>query len=555
MRQQTGIKQLEKLKTNPYRKADHVNLAGFPSFKPTTEDEYLQVLFTNTLGNTYYASSRDLAEQTHRVHEEMLTKDPEFMAMALVAARNKGYMRLQPIYGLMVLSTKEPGLFQNIFDDIIKTPNDLKQFIWLCRTAGIRQGLGRSCKTAIGNWMSRLSEYHAIKYNQADKTGYSLGDVLRLTKPLPPNKKTEAIWRYVLGKDKIEYSLVQQIDCFESFKIAEPGERADYIKAGKLPHNVLTGVGNLNEEEWKNIVEQMPHMATVMSLRALNNKGLLKDPDVKAMVLDKLTNEETVSRARMLPFRYITAASALSSGHSRMRANPLMHWNTSTPTKQAPEWVYAALDDAMEIAYRNMPVLPGKTLVAVDTSGSMSSPVTGASNMRCEELAGVMGAALFKADPDNVDIIAFTTHPVMPNPFSRRDSIRAIMRAVAHESGGTRLASAIEHAVHNKEKYDFFVGITDSEEWAASDSQHWGHTSYGKWQGFLDAFREYRRKHSPNCQAFLLQLVSASDRVAPTDEPGVHYIYGWSDEVMRYIGQMAEGGGFAGMAESIREGN
>ena len=60
--------------------------------------------------------------------------------------------------------------------------------------------------------------------------------------------------------------------------------------------------------------------------------------------------------------------------------------------------------------------------------------------------------------------------------------------------------------------------------------------------GFLDAFRDYSKRYAPGCRAYLVQLASYSDRVAPTSEPNIRYIYGWSDEVLRYIGQLADGG-------------
>ena len=89
---------------------------------------------------------------------------------------------------------------------------------------------------------------------------------------------------------------------------------------------------------------------------------------------------------------------------------------------------------------------------------------------------------------------------------------------------------------------DVFIGITDNVEWATD--------AYGG-VGFLPTWRQYRAKVAPEAQAFLITIAPYPAAVAPPDEPGVHYIYGWADHVPAYIAQTLSG--FAGQVAAVRE--
>src|SRR5687767_10490393 len=103
-----------KAKKNPYVHADSRNPEGFPSFTRSLEEGYLQVLLTNTLGGTYYATEEKLLDESLKLHAEMALSDPAFMARAIVYARNEGLMRMQPIVGLAYLAKADRVLFRRI---------------------------------------------------------------------------------------------------------------------------------------------------------------------------------------------------------------------------------------------------------------------------------------------------------------------------------------------------------------------------------------------------------------------------------------------------------
>ena len=77
-----------------------VNREGFPAFKRDWKEQYLQMLLTNTMSSTFYASANELCKNALDLHRYAADEDPFFMAKALVYARNEGFMRLQPLVGL-----------------------------------------------------------------------------------------------------------------------------------------------------------------------------------------------------------------------------------------------------------------------------------------------------------------------------------------------------------------------------------------------------------------------------------------------------------------------
>src|SRR5690242_15953682 len=115
------ILNLFNIRRSPYAQADGPNPEGFPSFKRSLEEAYLQVLLTNTLGGTFYATTSKLLDDSLALHAEMSAKDPDFTARAIVYARTQGLMRLQPVVGLAFLADADRDLFRRALGRVILT--------------------------------------------------------------------------------------------------------------------------------------------------------------------------------------------------------------------------------------------------------------------------------------------------------------------------------------------------------------------------------------------------------------------------------------------------
>jgi 60 kDa SS-A/Ro ribonucleoprotein len=102
--------------------------------------------------------------------------------------------------------------------------------------------------------------------------------------------------------------------------------------------------------------------------------------------------------------------------------------------------IKSALHDVAEIACGNVPVLSEPVIIGLDTSGSMSSTVTGnrgrggTSKMQCVDVAALFAAAILRRNPDSV-VIPFATqaYEVKVDP---NDSILSLSARLSKFGGG-----------------------------------------------------------------------------------------------------------------------
>jgi 60 kDa SS-A/Ro ribonucleoprotein len=192
-------------KSKPRDFLNKTNHSGFPACERSDREKYIQTLLCNNFGRTYYADENDMTKIAAEMHQKMIREDPEFAAKAIVYARNKGFMRSQPIYGLAVLADKDPVLFEKIFDKVVQIPGDLKDFIGVLSGPANNFGLskgegGRVVKRCAAGYLNEMSEYHALKYG-GGSGAYDLADIIRTIHPKPKNDLQSKLFKYIVKGD------------------------------------------------------------------------------------------------------------------------------------------------------------------------------------------------------------------------------------------------------------------------------------------------------------------------------------------------------------------
>jgi 60 kDa SS-A/Ro ribonucleoprotein len=156
--------------------------------------------------------------------------------------------------------------------------------------------------------------------------------------------------------------------------------------------------------------------------------------------------------------------------------------------------------------------------------------------MRYIDIAGIFTGALLRKIEGRAIPLPFDGDIRHDHHLSTRDDIMTTVEKVARLNGGsTAVGAPIEYLLDRKIAADVFIGITDNEDWAYG----YGHSCSSD---FLSLWRRYRKEVAPNCKAFLVTVAPYRDAVAPTGEPGVRFIYGWSEKVLNYIGLALESG-------------
>lgn len=474
------------------------NREGYPAYARSLEEQYVQTLLTNTIGNTFYADSETLLSEADALHDQMLEKNPNFVAKALIFARNRGLMRLQPIFGLAKLSSVSTELFARIFDNVVLIPSDLQDFMVILEGQGRGQG-GRAVKRQVARFLNNVSEYWAIKYNGRGR-GYSLGDIVKTVHPKPISDTQKAIFAYLVGKE-YDKTQVPQISAYEALKkTTDVKEQIALIHEGKLPHEVVTGVVKPTKEIWNAILQQMPIFALLRNLNTLDRAGVLDEN--REYITSVLNNPERLTKSKILPFRFVSAFQEVSK-----------------------PWVKDVLRQSVELTFDNLPEIPGKTAVFLDVSGSMKGEYL--------QIGSVFAVALYKKTKGNGIFWTFDTRVYDPQP-SMYDSILTQAERIK-AGGGTDTGAPVEKLRKDNIYVDNIIIITDEQQNTGSP--------------FYKELEKYRRSINPNTKAFVIDIAPYRSAMIPPTDKNAHYIYGWSETVLHYIAMSIKG--YDNMIEDI----
>jgi len=117
-----------------------------------------------------------------------------------------------------------------------------------------------------------------------------------------------------------------------------------------------------DREQWELFIPEMGYMALLRNLRNFDDAQV---PDALAKaVAKKLSDPGEVKRSKQFPYAFHTA------------------W-LNVPS---PRWK-KALDKALDLSVPNLPELDGRNLILVDTSGSMSAPISNTPQARRGRMA------------------------------------------------------------------------------------------------------------------------------------------------------------------------
>ncbi|MFD2611283.1 TROVE domain-containing protein [Paenibacillus gansuensis] len=478
------------------------NKHNYPAYTRSVEEQYVQTLMTNTMSNTFYADQKELLEDAEQLHREMAENNPTFMAKAIVYARNEGFMRLQPLFGLAVLSGVRPDLFAAIFLQVVRIPSDLADFQMILNGLGRGEG-GRAVKRQVNRFLSGVSEYWAIKYNGRGR-GYNLGDAIATAHPKPADLKQQALYRYLRGQEA-NLTLLPQVEALENQKQAgTEAEQLEWIHRGKLPYETVTGAIQPTKAVWEALLYQMPTFALLRHLNALLRAGVLDEKRNLDYAVSRLTDAEALRKAKILPFRFATAFHQVE--------NPVLK---------------DALREAVELTFGNLPELGENTAIFLDISGSMEG--------RYLEIGAVFALALYKKTQGNSLFWLFDDDVLDAMP-SRYDSILT-QAARIHTRGGTDTGAPVRELTRLRRKVDQIIIITDEQQNAGSP--------------FYEELSRYRAKVNPEVKAFIVDIAPYRHAMVPSRDTRTFYIYGWSDTVLSYIAQTVQG--YGTMMEKVDE--
>lgn len=243
-------------------------------------------------------------------------------------------------------------------------------------------------------------------------------------------------------------------------------------------------------------------------MRNLRNILIANPPNVNK-VLEYIENPESVKKSRQLPFRYLSAYKELKDiGSSR---------------------VFDVLENALEASVENLPKLSGTTVIAVDTSGSMSSCVSAKSKVRCFEIALTLGLIANKIC-DNSIFYTFDDS-IEKHSVSHKT---AILESVSKSScgGSTNMGLPFSQMINDNIKADRIIILSDNE---CNINYYWW-CSEKSVQTLAD---EYRKMTGNDIWVHAIDLQGYGTQQFHGKKTNI--IAGWSEKVFDFI-KLAEQG-------------
>lgn len=384
------------------------NLAGGKAYAQTSRQEFLSILFTSFLKDQFYRSADDTIT---RVKELISKEDKKFVAKAAIYARTKLGMRSisHLVASEIAKMVKGEQWSKSFFEKIIHRPDDMTE-IAACYMNTYGKPMPNSMKKGFAKALEGLDAYKLAKYRMEGKD-VSMVDLVNLVHP----KNTEAIRKLVKGE-------LKNTETWES-KLSQAGqsdEDADVAKA----------------DAWGTLLKEgkLGYMALLKNLRNI----LEQAPECVDMACEQLVNVEAIRKSLVLPFRFTTAY------------NELEKINADGTRK-----VLIALSKATDLSMANVPSFPGKTLVVLDVSGSMTSVM---------EKAALFTSVLYKACDADLMLFAQDARYETLMPTDATLSIAKRLRDMAN-GGGTNFFSIWETM---NRAYDRIVILSDMQGWMSS---------------------------------------------------------------------------------------
>jgi hypothetical protein len=343
----------------------------------------------------FYEDGQSIAD---RIIANAMRVTPQVLAALAVEAREVFHLRHVPLLLLEVLSRTGKGerLVADTVARVIQRADEPGELVALHHRLGAMRMLPAQMRKGLARAIAKFDEYELAKYDR--DSAVKLRDVLRLVRPTPKDEAQSALWK------RVKERTLAMPDTWEVALSGGADKRATFE-------------GFLRERK-------LGYLALLRNLRNM----------VQAGVDEGLVRQAILARKggaqRVLPFRYVAAARA------------------------APQFE-PVLDQALGAAIAEMPALPGKTIVLVDVSGSMTSRMSRKSDLTRMDAAATLGAIV----PGDLRLFTFSSGLVEVPPRRGMAGVDAIVRSQHH--GSTNLGFAVGKI--NALAHDRLIVVTDEQ--------------------------------------------------------------------------------------------
>jgi 60 kDa SS-A/Ro ribonucleoprotein len=486
--------------------ADATNAAGGKAYALSPEHGLAQLAATGTLHGTFYTTAEAQLELVRELADRCA---PEFVAKTALFARERGHMKDLPAALCAMLSKADPRLLDVVFERVIDTGRMLRTFVQLVRSGRFgRKSLGSGPRRLVRRWLERRTDEQVFR--AAVGNDPSLADVIKLVHPRPATESRRALYAYLIGKPHDAAALPALAREYEAWKAGQgKGDVPD------VDFRLLTSLP-LTKEQWAQVARKGGWHMVRMNLNTFLRHGAFDVPGLAEDVAKKLADPAEVRRAKVFPYQLLAAY---------------------LEVEKVPAVVKDALQEAMEVATRNVPDVGGKVFVCPDVSGSMSgASVTGdrgsaSSKVRAIDVAALVAAAFLRTNKGS-EVLPFDTQVHAAHDVNPRDTVMTNAGKLRRfGGGGTSVSVALAELNRRGATGELVLYVSDNESWV--DSRRSGATeTLRQWEAF--------RERSPRAKLVCIDVAPGTTTQAP-ERDDVLNIGGFSDHVFELIADFVKG--------------
>lgn len=448
------------------------NLAGGQAYKQSDEMAFVSLLLTSFVKDQFYKDANTQIEDLKNYVKSI--KNKEFLAKSAIFARDEFGMRsiTHALAGELTSEISGKEWSKSFYNKIVSRVDDMSEILSYYlknKTNSKSPKFPNSLKKGFAKAFDKFDAYQLSKHKSENKE-VKLIDIVNIVHPIPTKKNAEALSKLVVGD-------LKNTQTWES-KLSLAGQTA-------TDENELQ---DLKADAWQELLStrKLGYFALLRNLRNI----IQQSPKCVEMACEQLTDEDSISRSKVLPFRFSKAYEEISK------------LDSSTEVRS----VLKAINQALDISVCNVPKFDGETLVVIDTSGSMSGQPS--------EIASLFGSMLAKAN--ECDVMTFDNHARYVN-YDPSETVMSLRNKFKFSGGGTNFQDIFKRA---SKKYSNIILLSDMQGWI-------GYTTPTK------EFAQYKKDYNVNPHVFSWDLAGHSTLQFPENQ--VYCLSGFSDKVFDVI--------------------
>lgn len=390
-------------------------------------------------------------------------------------ARNDQKLRHVPLKLCVELAKRKYPKTHEVVFDVVQRADELTELLSLYWAKG-KTPISAQMKKGLAKAFTKFNEYHLAKYNRDE--AIKLKDVLFMCHAKPKDQAQGELWKRLIDG-----------------KLTVPDTWETNLSAGKD-----------KKETWERLISErkLGALAVLRNLRNMQQSGVSESVIIQGL--------RTMNTERVLPFRFVSAA------------------------KYAPKFE-SYLEEAMFKCLEGYDKLPGKTILIVDTSGSMygGGNVSRKSDISRIDAAGALAVLIREvcehplvyatAGNDSTRVHKTKLLPARRG-FALQDLICKGSLSKEIGGGGIFLKQVMDYVYKEEKDADRIIVLTDEQDCGISAIDHpskanaFGKANYlinvsverngigyGKWTHFdgwsesiIDFIIEYEKSNLHNIQ-------------------------------------------------------